>query len=245
MSFIQLVKDIVSPDTCCICGEVKKDFFDTGKILFHGKKSSIESPFCQSCTRRLSKSYTLSRRKIPGTHCFGISLFDFADETVKNLIYHIKKQNCTVCKQFFAKILEEPINELIPEKENCTITYIPRSIVLHQKYAYDQSEEVVRTFVLNNSWPKFCDIFYRDKNYKLPQKNLGVKARFFNAKMSLKLKESPNQDDTIIVIDDMVTTGATASAAYSLLKRSGASDIYFLFMAGTAKFEERRTKDNE
>lgn len=243
MSFFQLFKDIVSPDTCCICGEVTRDFFDTGKIMFHGKISSIESPYCKTCTLRLSKSYTLSRRKIPGTHCFGISLFDFADETVKNLIYHIKKQNCTVCKQFFAKLLAEPINELIPE--NCTLTYIPRSIVLHQKYAYDQSEEIVRTFVRFNEWAKFRDIFYRDKNFKLPQKILGVKARFFNAKMSLKLKESPNLDDTIIVIDDMVTTGATASAAYSLLKRSGASDIYFLFMAGTPKFEERRIKDNE
>ncbi len=233
------------PQTCCICGEITKNAFENKKIYFQGGKNRFESPFCENCTQRMEKSFYKARRKIDGTDSTAVYLFGFSDETVERAIYHLKTQNCKACRAFFANAAGEVVEEMLAgKKTDLCLSYIPRSISLFDKFGFDQSEEVLRTFVRFYPSTNLIRLFERDKRYKSPQKTLDKKQRLINAERSLKLLTCPSIPKSIIILDDMITTGATASTAYKLLSGIGKGDVSFLFLAGTENIEERR-KNNE
>lgn len=233
------------PETCCICGEITKTAFENKKIYFHGGKNRFESPFCENCTQRMEKSFYKARRKIDGTDNTAVYLFGFSDETVERAIYHLKMQNCKACRTFFANAAGEVVEEMLAgKKTDICLSHIPRSISLFNKFGFDQSEEVLRTFVRLYPFANLIRLFERDKRYKSPQKTLDKKQRLINAEKSLKLLPNSDIPNHIIIFDDMITTGATASTASRLLSENGKRDVSFVFLAGTENIEERR-KNNE
>lgn len=232
-----------APEICCICGEITDSGFDLQKTLFNSGKNKIESPFCPHCTHRMEKSFCKARRKIPGTDCIAIYLFDFSDETVQRAIYQLKTHNFAAIREFFARLTGEVMKDMLTgEKNNFVLTNIPRSISLYDKYGFDQSEEVVRTFVrLNNSF-EYKKIFVRDKKYRAPQRSLGAKERLVNARRSLQLLAT-QVPKRVLVLDDMITTGATAMVATELLTGAGCEKAMFLFIAGKENNKERRNEN--
>ncbi len=232
------------PGTCCICGEITKSAFDCKKFFFNSGKNRFESPFCEHCTQRMEKSFYKARRKIDGIDNTAVFLFGFSDETVERAIYHLKTQNCAACRAFFAKLAGEVVKDMLSEEtEDFCLSYIPRSISLFDKYGFDQSEEVLRTFVLSNPSFSFMKLFERDKRYKTPQRALNKKQRLINAGRSLKLSANSYIPQRIIILDDMITTGASAATAYKLLSGVGRENVSFLFLAGTENIKERRNKN--
>ncbi len=231
------------PETCCVCGEITKSAFEGKKVFFNSGKNRFESPFCEHCTQRMEKSFYKARRKIDGTTDTAVFLFGFSDETVERAIYHLKTQNCAACRTFFANLAGEVVKDMLAGKtEDFCLSYIPRSISLFDKYGFDQSEEVLRTFVRQNTSFSFIKLFERDKRYKTPQRALNKKQRLINANKSLKLSANSYIPQKIIILDDMVTTGASAVTAHKLLSEAGIKDVSFLFLAGAENIEERRKK---
>ncbi|MBE6571032.1 MAG: hypothetical protein E7656_02145 [Ruminococcaceae bacterium] len=232
------------PEICCICGEVKVPVLDKGKISFNSGKNIIESPFCEDCTKRMEESFYKAHPDLRKTGSPSVYLFGFSDETVQRSIYHLKTHNCAACRRFFAKLCGEVMKDMLLEMNGeVFLTNIPRSVSLFDKYGFDQSEEVLRTFVRLDSSFSYCKLIERDKRYKAPQRMLNAQERLINARRSLKLVDNAEVPKNIIVLDDMITTGATATTARDLLINRGATDVRFLFIAGAENFKERRNKN--
>ena len=233
---MSILSQLFLPEICCICGEIADDgvFFDSGK----GK---IKSPFCAACTARLEKSFRCTEKQIQGISAHAVYLFSFNDETTERAIYHIKTIGCSRSIGFFAELAKLVLKEFIKEKGVC-ITNVPRSISLLEKFGFDQSERVTRTLVRASDNFRYKKLFERDKRFKKSQRLMGERERLTNARKSLKLFDR-NTPEKVIVIDDMITTGATAIATYELLTSAGCGKIYFLFLAGKEKTKERRTQN--
>jgi predicted amidophosphoribosyltransferase len=70
----------------------------------------------------------------------------------------------------------------------------------------------------------------RRKN-TIPQKQLDVTQRQNNLKKAFKMCQNDVKLKTIILIDDIYTTGSTMDALSALLKEHGAERVFFLTLA--------------
>ena len=235
---IKAIKDIVFPDRCCLCGDVFSYFEDEHpKILIGGNK--ISSPYCADCTKALMKAYCDTKEE----HFEGIVieyLFVYDRETVEKALKHIKRTRCEKCELFFASLL----NQAIKDENIRHITYLPRSVKLHKKYGFDQSERIVSAFVRTYGKVKQIDAFKRHRKSS-PQKNLSAKDRFINAEKSLILNENTELPKELLVFDDIITSGATAKTASNLLYNGGVKKIKLIFLAKAGEITKERRKTYE
>jgi len=230
-NILNFVSDIFYPSTCCICGEVTKSFTDPENVSVKLGKNVFSSPYCRSCTARLEKSYGPWIRKTNTKNIRAYFLFDYSDETVKHAVRHIKACECQRCRIFFANAAKECLDRLTADGSE--LTYIPRSRKLYAKYGFDQSACILQEYTKLAKHRNFIEIFDRGAGIfnNAPQKSLNYKQRFENARSSLSLKPDCRLPLSVVVFDDIITTGATADTAAMLLYSKKVNSVKLFFLA--------------
>jgi ComF family protein len=79
--------------------------------------------------------------------------------------------------------------------------------------------------------PKLDTRVLRRVRATLPQSGLGQRARLENVKHGFSADAKRIQNRSVVVVDDVMTTGATASACAQTLKRAGALQVIVLTLA--------------
>ena len=133
---------------------------------------------------------------------------------------------------------------LINEKKSLSdviITYAPRSQKAVIEKGFDQAEILAR-LCAKNIGCHFGVLFVRSSNGK-QQKELDSSDRIENAKRSFALKRADiSKTSTVVIVDDIVTTGASLSACVALLKRAGVENVVCLAVAQTNKSNHKTSK---
>lgn len=146
---------------------------------------------------------------------------------LKKLVLEFKyRSNFTagvVLSEFLAVLAEEEIYK-DSEIKDYIITYIPMSKASEKKRGFNQSRLMAENMarILNCSC---MEILKKVKETK-EQKKLGASERKENIKDVFKIKKNTEiKDKKIILIDDVVTTGATLYEAARVLKEGGAYEV--------------------
>ncbi len=112
-----------------------------------------------------------------------------------------------------------------------TITYAPRSVKKYLETGLDQGDEVTR-YLAKELGIKRKNLFARSRSVE--QKNLSRDARVQNVAESLFIRRRQIvRGGKYILFDDIITTGATVSAAANLLYLCGADAVYPVSIAKT------------
>ena len=99
-----------------------------------------------------------------------------------------------------------------------------------KKRGFNQCEIIARKLGEKLDLPVYSDIV-KIKNTK-EQKALSKEERFINIKGAFKVKNSNNiKNKKIILIDDVITTGATLLECEKVLKENGVKEIKILTVA--------------
>ena len=89
-------------------------------------------------------------------------------------------------------------------------------------------------FFSGNAWqggiPVRCDLIARRKK-TAPQKNLNDAQRQNNLKRAFKIIKNDVKLNTIVIIDDIYTTGSTIDTMTATLQEAGIKNIYFAVLA--------------
>ena len=228
---LDFISDLFFPPMCCICNESARLISQPHGVQINLGGNSFESPFCPACSKRLEKAYGPWLRKAGAGKQGAYYLFDYSDETVKRAIRHIKTCKCSQCRRFFAKAAEECLDRLVAD--GSTLTYIPRSRKLYDKYEFDQSRCILQEYLKLGKNAHFAEIFLRNagKFNNAPQKSLNYKQRFENARSSLLLIPNCKLPLSVVVFDDIITTGATADTAAVLLYSANVNSVKMFFLA--------------
>ena len=123
----------------------------------------------------------------------------------------------------------------LPSVEDISVTFVPRSRARRNEAGHDQSELLAR-MVANELGTSALSLLKKKKSEQ--QKKLRAAEREYSAKHSYILKDGAKdlvKDKTVLLIDDVVTTGASLSACDEILKQAGAMEIYALTFAKTVK----------
>lgn len=112
------------------------------------------------------------------------------------------------------------------------VTFVPVSKAKLRQKGFDHARLVAEEIAVKLNLPLEKPPIKR--RLKPAQKFLSRMGRLDNAESSFKLIRKRMLSGTALLIDDVVTTGATISACASLLKKAGAEKIYCLTAATSA-----------
>ncbi|MBR5192706.1 MAG: ComF family protein [Clostridia bacterium] len=193
--------------------------FNNGKICLHcGRKVIATEEYCTTC-KNVLVSIDLGR-----------SAFDYKDE-VRNLIHSYKYDN----KKYLAKVFASTLAPIFFKNflDANVITYVSMTSDAEKVRGYNQSKELAEEV------SKLVNVKVINTNEKKDdvkeQKKLNRQERLANITNAFKIiNKKEIKGKNVVIIDDVTTTGATAEAIASKLKKAGALKVYLLTIASVS-----------
>lgn len=149
---------------------------------------------------------------------------------LKELILKFKFKRRFDAGEELVKLLEENIIDLIDD--DYIITYIPIGKESLKVRGFNQCEYIAKELAIRNNY-KVLNTLKRVKENKI-QKTLNRDERLKNIKGVFEaIDKEEVKGKKFILIDDVITTGATIHEAERVLKEAGVSQIKLLTLAKT------------
>ncbi len=185
---------------------------------------------CHSCTRYIS---TLP----PKPHDLFFSALPYQDPKVKRIIRALKFKNSKDIALFLGEILYtrflEELSELISLNNHIIVIPVPLSKERIRERGFNQSELIAHAFTKGSSTLLLCTkvlerFIHKDPQSSISRKNMRLKnvAGVYRVTNKERIRNK-----TIIVIDDIATTGATLAEIKKVLREAGARKIILLAVA--------------
>lgn len=191
-------------------------------ILFPPRHSEL-------LVRKLSSEELLARMK-PRTLASGaVALLPYRAEPVRALILEAKFWNNTRAQELLGQLLIEYLRSV--DLERATLVPVPLSRKRLRERGYNQVQVVAERACA--SLPDLVlapELLIRTR-HTLPQSTLGGMERRENVTGAFASSGTLDPDHTYIVVDDVITTGATLDAAVSALREAGAQRIIQIGLA--------------
>lgn len=210
--------DIILPQKCLKCSVV-------GEII------------CANCLPTLKRC-----QKYLGEDTF--SIFSYEDSTVSEAIKMLKYKGITMVVPSLSRMIGETLLEHISEmeimsasSENEEIIVIP--VPLHQerfsKRGFNQSEVIARAFIKElqeNKLKLEPNILKRIKNTDSQVSKMTRTKRLINLNNAFRVDNLEKiKGKVAILIDDVITTGATIAECRKTLEKAGARKVIAISLA--------------
>lgn len=163
-----------------------------------------------------------------------IALFSYRDPLVKALVWNMKFRKNKRCFELAEELFYMKIREFIAKEMNITDVFIlpvPISSSRKRDRGYNHMEYVAYEFRKLDKDMKFSYLIdtIKKKNVS-PQTSLSRADRIINLKDSFSVIGSV-RDKNIIIIDDVITTGATLEELGKVLLQAGAKSVIGIALA--------------
>ena len=216
------------PEVCPFCRKA----YRTGicpacrKKLF---RLQVREPRCMQCGKPVRyEEQELCYDCMHTEHFFdrGLSLWIHRDP-VNQSIYQFKYHNQRRYGIYYAREFVCQYSKTIKAWNPDVIIPIPLHKKRRKKRGYNQAEIIARHLGTTLGIPVDCKSLAR-KTYTDPQKTLGPAERRKNLKGVFFVPLDFHPVETVLLIDDIYTTGSTMDAAAEVLKKRGDQRVYFL-----------------
>lgn len=230
---MQLGINLLFPPRCPICDEPVRLL--EGYICHdcHKKLEVIKEPACFRCGKPLVKEeqeYCRDCSKREHSFVCGRALYTY--ESVQASIYRFKYTGRQEYAIFYGREMAKHLSYFIAQVHADALVPVPISRARFRKRGYNQAEILATELGKQLHIPVYTHLIERIKD-TLPQKGLNALERQKNLKKAFKMARNDVKLDTIIIIDDIYTTGSTIDALAKVLLSSGVQKIYFITLAIT------------
>ena len=195
----------------------------------HSLIKEIHQPACQKCCQPLEAAeqeycYDCGRKE----HYFerGVAGFEYSS-TMKQSMYSFKYNNRREYAKYYAGVIVKNWKRVIKTWNAEALVPIPISKSRYRKRGYNQAEILAIELARLLNIPVASDVIKRIKN-TLPQKNLDDKTRYLNLNNAFQIANSVVEYKSVILVDDIYTTGATMDSCSRTLKDNGVKWVYFI-----------------
>ena len=236
--FIQGLVDIAYPKTCLAC-KSKLDAQVNEEYICSRCRLSIKRnipPFCSSCGRHLEKN---NRNKNICSCCLkkGLS-FDRAfspclyEGVIKELVHEFKYKGKVHLSKPLSKIMTDFITEYdLPIDYLDFIIPMPLHKTRLREREFNQAEILSRHIASEFNKHLAPDALIRHRLTRT-QTELPTNKRYLNVKDSFSVTNNYDlKNKNVLLVDDVLTTGATSSEAAYTMKKAGANIVFVLTLA--------------
>lgn len=231
---LKKIKSFIFPVASCLsCNHPSKElnaFYICKECMENIKDCEIKDGYCYRCLSKKSQSKECSFCKNDGLKNIDKCYSPFRyEEPVRKLIIDLKYNYSDEA----AKLLANAMYSCIEGKEFDYIVPVP----IHKKRLKQRfkNQSLVLAKILNKlSKTPICEALYKDRNAKTQSKIKNTKKRIKNIENAFKINEkmiAQIKGKSILLLDDIRTSGSTSRACAKALKESGAKDISFICCA--------------
>ena len=189
-------------------------------------------PTCPICAKRIETAGLLCADCFSGlqfihAHCDGKASAVVYDEVSKQLILSLKYADRTEISMLLARMMVNAGKDILEQSDLLTCVPLHWTRMMVRKYN--------QAAVLAEAVSKICDIPSNPlllKRIKATAKQSSRSERFANVREAFSFNAKYNiKDKTIVLIDDVVTTGATTNECARVLLKNGAKEVRLLTFA--------------
>lgn len=219
------------PRRCPVCDEPVKPWNalickDCVRIPAYPKP-----PFCMKCGKHLNceeKEYC--KDCAAHTHLYdrGRALFEY--RSVSSSIARFKYAGRQEYAAFYAACMVRQLGGFIRGCGAQALVPVPLHISRLRRRGYNQAQVLAEELSALTGIPVLADWIARVEK-TAPMKDLSAKERQNNLKRAFKIRQNDVKLSTVIIIDDIYTTGSTIDAMSRELKKAGVERIYFMTLA--------------
>ncbi len=205
--------------------------------------NKAKSEMCHTCAKPADECTCMPKKNIFMQPTIPSLFFYHPDQNKpqSKVIYTLKHKKYTDLYDFITEELSEKVKELLDELEidisECIFTYIPRTRKGIKKNGFDQGELLSKKLCLRLGGNASLPLLTRNGGKE--QKKLSKKKRKKNSenaifanisKQGIKTDSDKSFSEliskkTIILIDDVITTGESMSRGINVLRHSGARTV--------------------
>ena len=182
-----------------------------------------------SCTNEYLSSHFIKRH-------FKVFRYENREEnaSANALIYSMKRDNRKDVLEFVTDEVAATLSDFVAENRDVIFTNVPRRRSAIAEYGIDQAKNLARALSRHFGCEYRAILVSRSK---LAQKEARAKERIDNVKFEYRRNLKSLKGRTVIIVDDVVTTGASIATAASLIRALGAKKIVAASIAATYKDE--------
>ncbi len=199
------------------------DFVYKKKCYFCGS-SYYNTLMCDRCYDKIEELSLGTILNISGVKIY--SCCHYVKEMQK-LIRGVKYHNQRELAHFQAKFMYEYFKKIIPQGTQYTIIPVPLHKKRLKQRKFNHMELVANQLSILSGWEVQTDLIERIKETK-PQYKLKKKEREENLANAFKVHPEKYNGKTLLVIDDILTTGSTLAEMIKTFQSNGINKIVCL-----------------
>ena len=208
--------DFVFPPLCLGCGEFNDDHPGICKSCLK-KIDTYEHPICLNCFEILpiAQNCPVCREK-------SVPLFAYGNyaSPIQDIIIQFKFRGITTPAALFAPLLYEQFQRQLQSLKAGMLIPVPLYPSREKRRGYNQAALFAEQLAQLLDLPVRKDILFRVEKRK-PQTKLKFEKRAENIRGAFTVAEETENDERVILVDDVVTSGATAAEARKELEEAG------------------------
>ncbi len=227
------------PSRCAYCNKAYTENSALYGLCTHctSQIKRIQSGYCKRCGNIFSlaeqEKFTSSCQRCEQDISFqfdDLRFYTVYEEITQDLIQGAKFYNNLI----YLRTLADLVTPLVLEFQNFDfILPMPLHKKRIVKRGYNQCLEMTKFIKKKTKIPYSTDALIKIRHTKA-QSSLSRLERFFNISAAFEANKSIVNNKTILLFDDVCTTGSTIKEARRTLYEAGAHKVFVLYIAGTA-----------
>ena len=221
---------LVFPRRCPVCDGIVQPWGEMVCVSCLPKLKLLTPPWCMQCGKKLREEGEYCQECREGKRSFlrGRSLYEY--DSAAASLYRFKYGGRKEYAAFYGEQAVEYLGEFIRAVQPDAIIPIPLHRKRKIKRGYNQAELLAREIGKRMGIPVRTKLLLRVKN-TVPLKQLNPKERQNNLKKAFLIAKNDVKLNTILLVDDIFTTGSTMDEAARTLRSAGVENICYVTLA--------------
>lgn len=220
--------DLIFPNRCPLCGEVinwKKEYCQT----CYDKLPCTGEEFCHGCGNIMSSCICHKNENL-FSRCY--SAFYYSDSAKGGVVYLKNTKNYVFPRLFAEKIRSDIDSDDYKFKADCIVP-VPMTKTKLRKRGFNQAEVLADALGKQLGLPIYGDALVKSISFVAQHKLSAVQRKSNAARLYSAGKNTDLKGKTVIIVDDVMTTGSTINSCAEILLEMGADKIIAAVAAST------------